>query len=237
MEITAKTPAPTGLHAIAWCDGSCPANPGPMGIGFRLVLNPALETTAGEDNQIIEFGYRLGPGTNNKAEYHALIATMREALRRGVTHLEVHTDSMLMAQQVVGNWKVKDHELHVLHQEATGLAALFTEFDIHHIRREYNADADRLSKNPTDPSLPPPVIEIDLATPVRRKLTRQQAAMVRFWWKTHRCQNEYRLARIFGGTPSHMGRIGRGEQYADITERDLPAAYHPPHTELQLERA
>lgn len=216
MEISRDTPAPQGAKATIHCDGSCPANPGPMGIGFFI----DIATEEGFDR--IEYGYRLGVGTNNRAEYLGLIASLREALRTGVTHATIFSDSMLIVNQVNGKWEPKDTRLKPLHAEAVGLARLFTSFTLSHIPREENELADRLSKNPTDPTLPPPSIEIDLSSPVRRKLSRQQAAMIRWWWKTRRCQNEYRLARIFGGTESHFGKVGRGELYKDITEGDLP---------------
>jgi ribonuclease HI len=167
------------------------------------------------------FGCKLGSGTNNRAEYLALIFALREALRQGVTHLEVLSDSQLMVNQVNGRWDVNGH-LKDLHEEACGLLKMFTAWTLRHVSREENTDADFLSKHPTTDPLPSTSgVEI---TPFKRarKLTRQQAAMVRWWWKTGRCRNEYRLARIFGGAPSHMGRIGRGEQYKDITAFDLP---------------
>lgn len=218
MEITAQTKPPHGRIATAHCDGSCPANPGPMGIGFHITF---IDVPTSEPGEYVQFGYRLGSGTNNQAEYLALIASLREAHRQNITHLSVFSDSQLMVNQVNGEWEVKDGRLKPLCDEAQGLARMFVTFVLTHVPREENALADRLSKNPTDPSLPPTDIEIPFRAK-SRKLSRRQAAMIRWWWVTRRCQNEYRLARIFGGTESHLGRIGRGEQYKDITAFDLP---------------
>lgn len=224
-EITEKTNPPSGYRAIIHCDGSCPANPGVMGIGFTI----DGQFSTNNAQFLISYGYRLGPGTNNVAEYLGLIASLREALRQGVTHADVFADSLLMVNQVNGAWKCKDGRLKVLLAEAQGLKNLFSRLILSHIPREENHIADGLSKNPTDPSLPPPEVEIDITTGRHRTLTRRQAAMIRYWWKTRRCQNEYRLARIFGGTESALGKIGRGETYKDITEADLPGHHYRGH--------
>lgn len=199
-------------------DGSCPANPGPMGIG--IVLDVAPDHDGGTGFRHAQ-GYQLGPGTNNKAEYLALIEGMREALRLGVTHIEMLSDSQLVVNQVCGSWKVKDHSLKHLCDEAQALMCLFTEATLRHAPREENTLADHYSKTPTDPAALPPDAELDIHPPHPRKLSRFDAARVQLWWQKRVCQNEYRLARIFYGTPSHMGRIGRREQYKDLTERDL----------------
>lgn len=211
--ITRDTPAPTGLSATLEIDGSCPANPGPMGIGYLIHL---------DESPVIRVGLRFTPGTNNQAEYLGLIFALRHALRLGVTHAKVFMDSQLVVNQVNGTWTCRDYHLQVLHTEAVGLRQLFSRLELKHICRDDNADADYLSKNPTYLDPHPADLEINLTGPRTRKLTRQQAAMIRWWWKTRRCQNECRLARIFNGTPSHMGRIGKGKQYRDVTESDLP---------------
>jgi ribonuclease HI len=211
--INRYTPPPQGLCAVIHTDGSCPENPGPMGIGYHIAIS---------DKPPILVGTRFTPGSNNRAEYLALIWALRHALRLGVTHAEVFSDSKLMVQQVGGSWEVRDGLLKRFHEEATGLVRMFTFLELSHIPRADNDASDYLSKHPTTTQEQPGEIEINLKGPRTRKLTRQQAAMIRWWWTTHRCQNEYRLARIFNGTPSHMGKIGRGESYKDVMPLDLP---------------
>jgi ribonuclease HI len=220
-EITRDSFISSGTVATIHCDGSCPTNPGAMGIGFNIKFNDQHE-----NEEDIAIGYRLGVGTNNQAEYLALIAALRECLRHGVLHAQVWSDSQLMVNQVNGQWKVRDGRLKPLLEEAQGLVRMFITLELRHIHREDNADADYLSKNPTA-ATPEDTEQDGTITPfvkkkAPRKLTRTQAALIRWWWKTRRCQNEYRLARIFSGTPSHMGRVGRGDQYKDITSDDLP---------------
>lgn len=229
MQIERTTPAPTGRQATIRCDGSCPSNPGPMGIGFLITFgDPACETeySTGTDGRVrtneIQFGTRFGPGSNNRAEYLSLIYAMRRAILEGVTHVTVFMDSLLVVNHMSGSWTCKDGTLKRYLEEARGLAALFTSFKLLHVDREENTEADFLSHNPTDSEVRPPEITIYLTGKRTRKISRQQAAMIRWWWKTRRCRNEYRLSRIFDCAPSYTGSIGRGENCKDITTADLP---------------
>lgn len=219
--ISMLTPEPPSPRAVIFCDGSCPKNPGPMGIGFSLVTD--------DGSPDVNVGYRLGEGTNNQAEYNALIAALRYALRQGTLRVQIFSDSLLMVNHVNHTWECKDGTLKKLLDEVHGLSAMFVEFNLTHVHREDNGKADILSKNPTDdesilPALP---TEIQLGNGNRRRRTlpRLQAALIRWWWKTRRCQNEYRLARIFGMTESVLGKIGSGDTYKDITEGDLAISH------------
>jgi ribonuclease HI len=222
MGINSKTPAPVGTTATIFTDGSCPENPGPMGIGYTLDCDDRHE-----NERIIEIGYRLGPGTNNQAEYLALIAALRHALLLCCTGVIVYSDSLLIVNQVSGAWKCNDGRLKRLHEEAVGLKEMFSTFKLSHIPREENQDADVLSKNPTPETLPPstyPDFYEDSDKKPPQKISRCQAAMIRWWWATGRCRNEYRLGRIFGVTNSYCGRIGRGEKWGLVNESDLPGS-------------
>lgn len=219
LPISHATPEPPGLSARGFFDGSCPKNPGPMGIGYAWSILPSSPEDKPND---FEQGYRLGDGTNNRAEYLALIALLRDALRSGVTEIDLFTDSRVIMGHLTLGWKVTPSLKH-FNAEAAGLLRLYTRWSLTHIDRESNTDADYLSKHPTDPSLPPPEIEIDITRAIQRKLSRRQAAMVRWWWKTHRCRSERLLARLFGtpGSFSQYRRIGEGKAYADLCEGDL----------------
>jgi ribonuclease HI len=218
--ITENSLPPEGRKAVIFTDGSCPANPGPMGIGILILEDGA--GTAG-----IEFGYTLGEGTNNHAEYLALIHAMRYLLKNGFTHVHFNLDSLLIVNHLAGKWKVKDFVLKRYHSEALSLIEMFSTCTMSHVPREKNEVADYLSKHPTDdailPSDPEGVV-INVRGKVGRKLSRRQAAMIQWWWKTGRCTSEHRLARIFDVAPSVAGKIGRGERYKDLGIFDLPGA-------------
>jgi ribonuclease HI len=194
-----------------------------MGIGFTIDVHPEHDGATGYR---ISYGYQLEPGTNNQAEYLALVHAMRECLKHGITHATFLLDSLIVVQQVGRQWECKETTLKRLCDDARGMAQMFTEFSIKHIDREENEDADLLSRTPTEPTLPPTDIEIQIGKVRRLKISRQQAAMIRWWWVTHRCRNEYRLSRIFGITPSYAGNIGKQAKLADIWESDLPGPHH-----------
>ena len=88
--------------------------------------------------------------TNNVAEYEALVLGLTEALRRGITHLRVKSDSTLMVNQVNGRWAVKNPALSALCDEVRSLAARLEHFSIEYVPREQNAEADRLCNEEMD---------------------------------------------------------------------------------------
>ncbi len=125
-----------------YTDGGARGNPGPAGIGARLM-------TAGGD-VVEDVADYIGKATNNVAEYQALIAGLEVALDRGVERLDVFLDSELVVRQVNGQYKVKDAGLKPLHQQACLLLSRFHEVDVKHVRREQNAAADALVNQAID---------------------------------------------------------------------------------------
>ena len=97
-----------------------------------------------------ELGDFIGTATNNVAEYQALLAGLELALDRGVERLDVFLDSELVVRQVNGQYKVKDAGLKPLHAQACQLLSRFHEVDVKHVRREQNAEADRLVNEALD---------------------------------------------------------------------------------------
>jgi ribonuclease HI len=93
----------------------------------------------------IEFALYLGDkGTCNVAEYRALIAALQMAQELGVTDLTIRSDSKLIVEQVLGNWKVKNARLRSLHEEALAMAQRIEVSRIDHVSREANKLADSL---------------------------------------------------------------------------------------------
>jgi ribonuclease HI len=124
------------IEGVLHFDGSCNPNPGPNSrAGFILRVGC----------KIIERSEHLGPGTNNTAEYHALILGLREALSRGVTHLEVYGDSLLVIRGVKrGPRKSGKPHLEVLKREAISLIRKFASIDLNWVAREQNQEADAI---------------------------------------------------------------------------------------------
>ncbi|HKO03709.1 MAG TPA: reverse transcriptase-like protein [Candidatus Acidoferrales bacterium] len=117
-------------------DGGARGNPGPAAYG--IVLREAGGAT------LIATGKYVGRTTNNVAEYYGLIAALDAARERGVSRLRVESDSELLVRQMQGRYRVKSPDLKPLHERAVKLSRGFEYFDIAHIPREKNQEADRL---------------------------------------------------------------------------------------------
>ncbi len=131
----------------AFTDGASRGNPGESGIGIIV---------QDEGDRIVwsQSGY-IGVSTNNIAEYTALITLLRRAPALSCSRLVVPSDSELMVRQVNGRYKVRDAGLKKLHATAAGLiAALPCAFELRHIPREMNGEADRLANQGIDAKIP-----------------------------------------------------------------------------------
>jgi len=121
----------------AYIDGGSRGNPGEAGAGVYL---PGVA-------HIAEY---LGTGTNNYAEYSALLIALRFAVYTKCTELKVMADSELVVKQINGEYKVKNEGIQVLHAAAMRWIALIPEFSIHHVYREDNTEADKLANKAMD---------------------------------------------------------------------------------------
>jgi ribonuclease HI len=129
-------------RAVLYADGACRGNPGPAGSGAALV---------NEEGHVVAEAVRyLGHGTNNVAEYTALIIGLEEALKHDVEELDVRMDSKLVVEQMNGKWKVRDAKLRPLAVRAGELVARFAKVRIRHIPRDQNAIADLLANRAID---------------------------------------------------------------------------------------
>lgn len=119
-----------------YTDGACFGNPGPMGIGVVVYK---------EKKKIMEISEYAGEGTNNRAEYLALIRALEIAKKLEEKEVLIRTDSQLIERQIKGHYKVKNAGLKPLKAKAD---KLISEMDVRveHITREKNEEADELSK-------------------------------------------------------------------------------------------
>ncbi len=90
-------------------------------------------------------GGPLGHQTNNYAEYSALLAALNYTLRHGFKALKVISDSELLVKQISGEYKVSSPTLKELHGRAVKMLDQLDYFDIKHVLRERNREADRLA--------------------------------------------------------------------------------------------
>jgi ribonuclease HI len=121
----------------AYFDGGARSNPGPGGYGVYIVDDQGAV--------LAELHGSLGITTNNIAEYRGLIAALQWAVDHNVTEITVKGDSLLIVEQMRGNYKVKNEGLKPLHLQAKMLVMQIGNVKFEHVRREFNKEADRLS--------------------------------------------------------------------------------------------
>ncbi|HEY7291258.1 MAG TPA: ribonuclease HI family protein [Vicinamibacterales bacterium] len=127
---------------VAYIDGGARGNPGPAGFGVRIEA---------EDGSLVEeFGESIGVATNNVAEYRGLLSALEWARTHGHQQLHVRSDSLLLVQQMLGHYKVKNAGLQPLHAKARLLVHEIGRVTFEHVRREKNAHADRLANAAMD---------------------------------------------------------------------------------------
>jgi ribonuclease HI len=123
-------------------DGGARGNPGPAAIA-AVVATP--------DGEVLESrGEAIGTATNNVAEYRALLLGIELARARGASAVELIGDSELIVKQVKGEYRVKDAGLRPLHAQVRAALEDFERWTIRHVRREHNAEADRLVNEALD---------------------------------------------------------------------------------------
>lgn len=124
----------TTNYLDVFTDGGSRGNPGPSATGY-VVLN--------SEGQIIkEGGDYLGITTNNQAEYQAVRTALEACLDLGVSSLRLYIDSMLVVNQMNGEWEIKNRDLWPIHQNIKDLVAKYKSVTFTHIVREKNKLAD-----------------------------------------------------------------------------------------------
>ncbi|XP_076943469.1 uncharacterized protein LOC143613715 [Bidens hawaiensis] len=134
LEHLATQPLTNTRTCVLEFDGASKGNPGQAGAGAVLRTD--------DGNLICRLREGLGIATNNVAEYRACILGLRYALSKGFTSIRVLGDSKLVCMQVQGLWKVKNQNISKLYEEAKKLKDKFICFQIDHVLRDLNSDAD-----------------------------------------------------------------------------------------------
>ena len=119
-------------------DGASAGNPGHIGIGFVVFSE--------KNTKIFSESQYIGIGTNNEAEYQALIGLLKFAVENGIKSLTVYGDSKLIINQMNKDWAVRAVNLQKFFQEAQELVSHFDEVSFQWIPREKNDQADKLAR-------------------------------------------------------------------------------------------
>lgn len=127
-----------------YTDGGSRGNPGPAAIGVWI------ETLG------LEHAECIGTGTNNEAEYGALIAGLKKlkaalgGARAKVAKVSCRLDSELVVKQLNHEYKLKDERIQKFFLEIWNLMLDFSEVTFTHIPREQNKVADALVNKALD---------------------------------------------------------------------------------------
>lgn len=127
---------------IVFTDGGSRGNPGPAAIGA------VLKDEAGVI--VAEISEYIGETTNNQAEYRAVVAAIEKAKALKAEELDFFLDSELVVKQLKREYKVRDKDLAPLFMKIYNAMMGFKKVTFKHVRREFNAEADKLVNEALD---------------------------------------------------------------------------------------
>lgn len=126
-------------------DGGSRGNPGPAGIGVVFYDE--------NEKEIHSYKKFIGNGTNNEAEYSAIVEALKLATKSdwfgqyngNGGEIVCRLDSQLVVEQINGRYKIKQPHLQVFNDQIKNLLSEFNlKISFIHIRREQNKRADEL---------------------------------------------------------------------------------------------
>ena len=120
-------------------DGSAKPNPGLMKIGGYI------KNLKHMDRNMYTFSLDKGEGTNNRAEYLALITLLETAISKGIKRMNIYGDSNLAVMQVNGKWKA-NKDMGPLRDQVLDLLEFFDHWSLSHVPRALNSEADALTR-------------------------------------------------------------------------------------------
>jgi ribonuclease HI len=132
-----------GVDEVVVCtDGGARGNPGPAGYGVVVTDRDGVV--------LAELSEGIGWATNNVAEYQGVLAGLEQARALGARRVVVRADSLLVVNQQLGRWKVRNEGLRPLADQVRQLAKGFERVTWRHVPRERNRRADALANRAMD---------------------------------------------------------------------------------------
>jgi ribonuclease HI len=125
------------MHLNIYADGASWGNPGPAAIGAVIKDE--------QQNVLAEVSQHIGETTNNQAEYQAVIAGLKEAVKFKADEVTLYVDSELVAKQLTGSYKVRNLFLFPLYRESLELTKKFRELSIVTVGHDGNHEAHALA--------------------------------------------------------------------------------------------
>jgi ribonuclease HI len=129
---------------VIYTDGGARGNPGKSAIGVYF------------SNLYKTYSEFIGEGTNNIAEYKAVIFALQKAKsilgkdKAKNTEIEIRSDSKLLVNQLNGKYKIKEENLKLLFVDIWNLMQDFKSVKFKHINREENKIADAILNETLD---------------------------------------------------------------------------------------
>jgi ribonuclease HI len=125
------------MKLIAYTDGGSDRN-GQAYVGVVMI---------NEDGEIVcEHSHSIGKGTNNEAEYSAVILAIYQAIEEESDEIQIFCDSKLVVNQISGEWNIHENHIKEYHEEVMRLAK-HIDIEVEWIPRAENKVADRLSRD------------------------------------------------------------------------------------------
>lgn len=122
--------------------GGARGNPGPAAAGV------VIEEPGGK--LLFAAGFFLGEATNNLAEYRAIQKGVQQVLDMGGREMVLYSDSELIVKQLRGEYRVKNPTLRECYLQVAALLGELDGYDINHVYRESNSEADALVNRSLD---------------------------------------------------------------------------------------
>jgi ribonuclease HI len=118
----------TDGRLLVYTDGASRSNPGPSAVGVFICT--------ADFKKVDELSELLPDGTNNVAEYRAVLRGLFLAAKRTNGRVEVRTDSQLLVRQMKGEYRTKKPELAALREEVKAAEAAFAQVAYKWVPRE-----------------------------------------------------------------------------------------------------
>ena len=125
-----------------YCDGGSRGNPGPGAAGFLIfdISSSDKKRCLSRGGKYFEFC------TNNYAECQSLNLGLKAVLDNFQVKksLKIYMDSQLIVKQIQKDYKIKNPDLKVLHQQIQSSLDVLPDYKIFHVPRILNRDADAI---------------------------------------------------------------------------------------------
>lgn len=107
---------------VILCDGSSKGNPGPSRIGVVIWKRLPGTSSARKVKPDISISKDIGIATNNDAEWQAVLEALKYANSiKYKGSIFIYTDSLLVANQARGLWKIKNDKMREYQEKANEL--------------------------------------------------------------------------------------------------------------------